>query len=45
MEKGEYEYTLIEEKIFYAGKYNLSFGLLIIDGKVVIQFIPNAFTI
>ena len=43
--KGEYEFTLTEDKIFYTGKYQLNVGLSMAYGKVQLQYLPNIMTI
>ena len=45
MGKGEYEFTLTEDKIFYTGKYQLNVGLSMAYGKVQLQYLPNIMTI
>ena len=43
--KGEYEFTLTEDKIFYTGKYQLNVGLSMAYGKVQLQYLSNIMTI
>ena len=45
LKKGKYNFTFIEDKIFYTGTYQLCFGISMIDGKIPIQFLRNAITI
>jgi len=43
--KGDYEFTLKEEEIFYTGRYHLHVGLTMVNGKIDFQYIHNAMVI
>jgi ABC-type polysaccharide/polyol phosphate transport system ATPase subunit len=45
LKKGRYKLTLIEDKIFYTGKYNMQIGLSMANGKVPLQNLPSIMTI
>jgi len=45
LKKGKYNFTFIEDKIFYAGKYQLHIGLSMLNGKVQLQYLSNIMTI